>query len=153
MVAILITLHWLACFFGLQGLLMVNSRPEGLEAAIAARVEVDPDCVGCMMDSADDSLSGMCSQPCMSTCEIEVAARMLGRSTDFVKKQESWLCRCAVVMHAMTSARLHGRRLPCLSAARCISSQPLQHGNRMHGMCARRTPTLIGTPAGMRSSA
>ena len=101
-------LHWLTCFWALLPQLQNDWRnATGLEPAIVECID-DPSacvwpgwgqvipphygvCTACVAD--DETTSAVCSNPCLTRCEREVLARVMGQQQHYVKMQENWMCR------------------------------------------------------------
>ena len=107
-VGIAVLLHWLTCFWALLPQLQNDWRnATGLEPAIVECID-DPSacvwpgwgqvipphygvCTACVAD--DETTSAVCSNPCLTRCEREVLARVMGQQQHYVKMQENWMCR------------------------------------------------------------
>lgn len=92
--AFIILVHWLACLWALMPQLQNSWRDEPLViAALEERVLRDPTCDACLC--AGDRASEACSSPCLTPCEIEVAANVTHSNEAHVHMMESWMCRAS----------------------------------------------------------
>lgn len=90
---IIIALHLFSCFWALLALFQGSIRGmPGLAEALSERMAADATCTGCLHPSLhlDDP---SCDSNCATSCELEVAAELSGRSVEDQRKQESWMCR------------------------------------------------------------
>ena len=98
---IIVLLHWFGCFWALLPQLQGNWRDApGLEQAVA-NCDSDPlscvwpdwdeTCTGCI--AADPSTSSICSSSCLTLCERNVLAAVIGENPNYVRDKETWICR------------------------------------------------------------
>ena len=92
--AFIILVHWLACLWALMPQLQSSWRDEPLViAALEERVLWDPTCKACLCSG--DRASDACSSPCLTPCELEVAANVTISNEAHVHMMESWMCRAS----------------------------------------------------------
>ena len=87
-----VCMHWLACLWMLLPQLQSSWRENGgVALAMEAQMTHDPTCTGCVCSS--DPNSAVCRSPCLTDCEIAVAANISGLPEMNVRNGQSWYCR------------------------------------------------------------
>ena len=95
-VVIVVTLHWLACLWAcLSTFSLFDRRSAELAAAVAARMDFDAACDGCVAYDAvpppDD-----CLADCLTPCEIAELSALSGESEALLYNRQPWSCRATV---------------------------------------------------------
>jgi hypothetical protein len=98
----IILVHWFACFWSLLAQVLQSPQREGREGALEAELRLlvelrGDECTGCLSD--DTSTLPFCEAPCLSECEREALASVLGEPIEFIFHSEAWTCRAAVTGH------------------------------------------------------
>jgi len=91
-----VAMHWLACIWVLLTQLQETYRDDDrLELAVIARLArndtTSSACEACVCAYEEDS--AICRNPCLTACEIEEMAAILGMPIQTVRESQSWLCR------------------------------------------------------------
>ena len=91
-----ICMHWLACIWLLLPQLQDSYRDDPrLSVAITARLARNDStsfgCEACLCSSDPDSY--VCRNPCLTPCEVEEMAGILGWQDVSVRESQPWLCR------------------------------------------------------------
>jgi hypothetical protein len=112
-----LTLHLLSCALGMAAQLMRVKRSEQLLDAVAARIEEDDTmCYGCIRDDAQ--YGPACELACYTPCEVEILAEQSAMSSsadaleaaiNFIRAQESWICRQVTAGTIRAMPEYHGQ--------------------------------------------
>lgn len=89
---------------------MGSIQQQVLQAALENRIDMQTSdgslCTGCV--SEDGSDASICFHPCLTTCEIETLAEVLGVSPTYVSNHEVWTCRAVAAGHFKPEAVFSG---------------------------------------------
>ena len=88
-----VLLHWLGCLWALLPQLQSPPRDyPGLAEAMANRMANDPTCEACLCGD-DPLLVPACINPCLTPCEADELAMLMGTNLNTVYNNEYWTCR------------------------------------------------------------
>lgn len=115
-----VLLHWFACGWCLLPSLQGSQRGEdgsleyvALQAAVEMRMDVATKdgevCTACQATGGGDAANAaLCAHPCLTECEVETLAGLLGVSTAYVYNHEVWTCRAVAAGHFKPDAIIAG---------------------------------------------